>query len=151
MSLWWFGYITWYSWLQVREIVQVGVNWLYELLKTESFLWQVTEKEMREIQSMRCTWQAFAGFERSPWEGKQVSSKSREWPPAYSQPGKGDVTLTTGRNWLLPPTWMSLEANFSADSPGENSSQKTLITALSYPKWRLTPHPTRFLTYKIVS
>lgn len=63
------------------------------------------------------------GLYRELW-GRDIEKMSTT--PAYSQQGNGSLGLTIARNSFLPTTWMSLEANFSADPPVRPHPRKRL-------------------------
>lgn len=76
------------------------------------------------------------------WQGKRVSSKNWEGPPADSQQGNGDLSPTTSRHSILPIRRMGLEAYlFLVDPADKNLAHpaSTLILVLWYREEKTQP------------
>lgn len=75
-----------------------------------------TGEEVWEIGSLRLTGQTVASLKRvwPTWQGAQVALSSWEHLLADCQQGKRDLS-PTGRSWILPITWMSLEIDSSPE------------------------------------
>lgn len=78
-------------------------------------------REVRESQSMRRIRCTIVGLkmEGATWQGMWVTSGSWEYLLADSQE-KGDFGSITENNWILPPTWTTLDTD-SSPEPLDNS------------------------------
>lgn len=50
--------------------------------------------------------------------------------------GNGDLTSTTARNWIMPPTWMNIEEDLELQrraQPRETLSTEPSHTVLDFP------------------
>lgn len=60
----------------------------------------------------------------------------------------GNLSPITTSNWILPPTWMSMEANSFPEPPDKISAANSLTSTLEDPEQRTQPYHIRLLTYR---
>lgn len=69
-------------------------------------------------------------------QGLEKGSCERGQPPAGSQQGNGNLCLATTKNWILPATWISLEADPSQSILIRARPANSLILSLGNAKLR---------------
>lgn len=94
-------------------------------------------------------WERLKAFEG---EGHMVRSagslKELKRALADNQQRDRDLSPETSRNWILPPTWMSLKVSFPPEPPGKGPSWPAPWFHLLQPKCKNQSDPPGFLTYR---
>ena len=88
-----------------------GSSLIIQSLEARNFLQLVEERDAIDIWSRRAIWHAGLMMEELLWEGIWAASRSRKCVPAGSPEGIRDIRFVTGRNWVLPITWVILEGD----------------------------------------
>lgn len=61
-------------------------------------------------------------MEGTRWQGMVMASRSWQWPLAVSHQGNRGLSPTAPRNWILLPTWRSLQVGSHLEPPEMNTS-----------------------------
>lgn len=77
---------------------------------------------------------------RTTWE---LRAASESWEAAKWGPRPPS-------NWILPATWMSMEADSFPEPPDKILAADTLTSTLGYPEQRTQPHCASLLTHRTV-
>ena len=106
-------------------------------LKAGSFLQLVGEGKLESKHEKDSMHHCSLKTEGATWQGMWVTSRSWDELLANSQEN-GVLSSTTRKNWVPPPTWMTLEIDFYLEPPNKRPIQLNLDCGFVIP-WAQNP------------